>query len=368
MDSADKKILIVRLGAIGDVIRTLPALRALRANLPEAHLAWAVEDRASSLLLNHPDLDNVFILPRNEWQQRPLSVATLKQVRDFFRELRRERFDYVLDFHGLFKSGLVTYFSGGKTRIGYSQPFCREGNHLFTSRHVSLPAHKMNRVEKNLVLLTSLGLPLDHHDPIIPVSAEDEFLADSIINSSGRKPNRLKVVVHPGSSPQTPYKRWNHQRYAQLADSIIQRFGGTIFFTAGKAEQALVAKIIDCMTESECVICKTKTLTQLAAVIRKCDLYIGNDTAPMHLAAFMGTPVVALFGPTDRTENSPFGKGKSIVIQKDVSCNPCRKRTCDNLVCMNAIQVNDVLQAVEHILAATRGKPPYNSEQSCGDC
>ena len=351
MNITNERILIVRLGAIGDVIRTLPALRALRVNLPKAFIAWVVEDRAASLLLNHPDLDEVFVLPRKDWQRSPLSLGTLKQVRAFFLKLRARRFGYVLDFQGLFKSGLVSYFSGGQIRIGYGRPFSKEGNRFFSTRHVFLPTENINRVEKNLLLVKSLGLTIEDHAPIIPISAQDEAVADSIVGTGLQEQPRLRVVIHPGSSPQTPYKRWDYRRYAQLADNIIRQFEAKVFFTAGKDELQLLRKIIDLMGESEWVVCDTKTLTELAAVIRKCDVYVGNDTAPMHLAAFVGTPVIALFGPTDPTENSPFGKGPSIVIRKDVLCNPCRNRSCDNLVCMDAINVDEVIKALEHIIA-----------------
>jgi ADP-heptose:LPS heptosyltransferase len=104
------------------------------------------------------------------------------------------------------------------------------------------------------------------------------------------------------------------------------------------------------MKESQYFVCRTETLTQLAEAIRRSDIYIGNDTAPMHLAAFLGTPVIALFGPTDPIENAPYGKRESIIVRKDVGCNPCRNRECRNLICMDAIEVDDVLEAVDRIL------------------
>ena len=121
------------------------------------------------------------------------------------------------------------------------------------------------------------------------------------------------------------------------------------------------------MSESAWAVCETKTLTELAAVIQKCDVYIGNDTAPMHLAAFVGTPVIALFGPTDPIENAPFGKAPSIVVRKDVSCNPCRNRTCNNLVCMDAITVDEVVKAVERLIGKAAAQNTRGHSQSrCG--
>lgn len=350
MELSQKRILIVRLGAIGDVIRTLPALRALRANLPEAYISWVVEDRAASILKHHPDLNEVLVVPRKGWEHNKWSFMTIKEIQRFIRVLRKKAFDVALDFHGLFKSGLITFFSGAKERIGFSKSFSREGNFLFTNQHVSLPTQKMNRVERTLFLVKSLGLEVNGHAPIIPISQWDRQYADTVIPPEGPPFKGPLIVMHPGSSPKTLYKRWDYHRFAQLADILIQRYRGKIFFTAGQEEWGLIEDIAGEMEESHYVFCHTETLTQLAEVIRRSDLYIGNDTAPMHLAAFVGTPVVALFGPTDPIENAPYGKAPSVVIRKDVSCNPCRNRECRKLLCMDAIEVEAVLEPVEHIL------------------
>ena len=350
MTKISNRILIVRLGAIGDVIRTLPALRALRLNLPETYIAWAVEDRAASILKSHPDLNDVLVVPRKKWQHNPCSLETLKEVRLFIKNLRGEKFDTVLDFHGLFKSGLITFFSKAKNRVGFSRKFCKELNFLFTNNHVSLPSRKINRVEKNLLLIKSLGFEVTNHDPIIPISDEDRKFADAFIPPHKQPSRHCIILMHPGSSLSTPYKRWNFQRFARLADTLIQKHQAKILFTAGKDEWPLIKSITDQMEKSDYILCPTKTLTQLAEIIRRCDLYIGNDTAPMHLAAFLKTPVIALFGPTDPIENSPYGKGKVIMIRKDVSCNPCRKRNCQKGFCMDAIEVKEVVASAERIL------------------
>ncbi|MCD6353882.1 MAG: glycosyltransferase family 9 protein, partial [Proteobacteria bacterium] len=232
----------------------------------------------------------------------------------------------------------------------FSRKFCKEGNFLFTNNHVSLPVKKMNRVEKNLFLIKSLELEVANHDPIIPISDKDREFADTFIPAQETSSLRRLIIMHPGSSLSTPYKRWNHHRFSQLADTLIQKYQAKIFFTAGKDEWPLIKSITDQMTESDYVLCRTETLTQLAEIIRRCDLYIGNDTAPMHLAAFLGTPVIAIFGPTDPVENAPYGKGEVIMIRKDVSCNPCRKRECQKGLCMDAIEVKDVVESVERIL------------------
>lgn len=351
------RILIVRLGAIGDVIRTLPALRALRVNLPSAHIAWVVEDRAASLLVHHPDLNQVFVLPRKKWQQTWYRKETLQEAAAFVRTLRAQTFDLVLDFHGLFKSGLITRLSGGKERVGFARPFCKEGNFLFTTRQVSLPPHKINRVEKNLALVQALGLAIENHDPIIPVIAEDCRYVEDLLGAHPRSTPGPRIILHPGSSPSTPYKRWDLQRYARLADLLILHQQARIFFTAAKDEWDLITQVTSSMKSTAYLLAPTETLTQLAELIRRCDLYIGNDTSPMHLAAFVGTPVVALFGPTDPIENAPYGKAATIMLRKSLECNPCRNRQCSPPRCMDAISVEEAAEAATRILRNQADNP-----------
>jgi ADP-heptose:LPS heptosyltransferase len=221
---------------------------------------------------------------------------------------------------------------------------------LFINDKVFLPRHKINRVERNLLLVKHLGINIDEHTPIIPISEKDREVVSSKFFAQLSSFAGPKIIMHPGSSPGTPYKRWDPGRFAQVADNIIRKYGGKIFFTAGNNEQTLVNKITSKMNETNHVLCKTETITQLAESIRQCDLFIGNDTAPMHLAAFVGTPVIALFGPTDPIENAPFGKEEAIVLRKNVSCNPCRNRKCTNLVCMDAISAKEVTEAIDRIL------------------
>lgn len=348
--AGNSRILIVRLGAIGDVIRTLPALRALRVNLPDAHIAWVVEDRAASLLLNHPDLNQVFVLPRTKWQQAWYTGKTLQEVHAFLRTLRAQQFDLVLDFHGLLKSGLITRLCGGKERVGFARRFCKEGNFLFTTRHVSLPPYKINRVEKNLALVQALGLSIKQHDPVIPITAEDRRYVEGLLSAHPRATKGPGIVVHPGSSSSTPYKRWDVRRYAQLADLLIEQHQARVFFTAAKDEWGLISQVTGAMQHTDYLRSPTETLTQLAELIRRCDLYIGNDTSPMHLAAFIGTPVVAFFGPTDPIENAPYGKATTIMLRKSLECNPCRNRQCSPPRCMDAISVEEAAEAASHIL------------------
>ena len=177
------KILIVRLSAIGDVINTLPALQVLRTNFPKSFIAWVVEDRSRDLLIDHPQLDKVFVFERKKWRPGIRSLKswrrfsrTLKEVRSFVRQIKNEKFDLALDFQGNFKSGLTTYLSGARERVGFDKQTSKEANHLFLTQKIKLPTEPLNRVARNLHLLKSLGLNTREPTPVVflPATGQTE--------------------------------------------------------------------------------------------------------------------------------------------------------------------------------------------------
>jgi ADP-heptose:LPS heptosyltransferase len=150
-----------------------------------------------------------------------------------------------------------------------------------------------------------------------------------------------RVAIHPGSSPGTAYKRWLPERYGEVADQLAER-GHRVLFTWGPGEREAAEAIARGMKRPALIAPETPTLQHLAAVFRRCDLFIGNDTGPMHVAALSGTPVVAVFGPTDPVENAPYPGVPSAVVRRDVACG-CPKRKCLTRACFEAVTADDVL-------------------------
>ena len=348
-----RKILVIRLSAVGDVIRTLPAVKALKEKEPSSHIAWVVEEHSKSFLESQPEINEVILFPRKRWTKgikSPLTWwRTAREVRDFTKGLRQKRFDVALDFHGMLKSGLISFVSGAPTRIGFGQRSTKEGNFLFCNVRVELPRREINRYERNLLLLRGIGLEVKEVPGGLHIPPDDREEMDLFFGPSAALSSKPLIAIHPGTSVKTPYKRWMQDRYSQLADRLIRELESRVIFTWGPDELEWVEEIRKGMKGPSMLGPRTKSLTQLGEVYRRCNLYIGGDTGPMHVASLVGTPIVAIWGPTHPVVNEPFGK--HIMVRKEVGCNPCRKQFCKEVTCLTSVTVEDVFQAARELLS-----------------
>lgn len=351
MDS--RKVLILRLSAVGDVVRTLPAVKALKEHIPSSSITWIVEEPSQALLESQPEIDEVILFPRKRWTKGLKSFKgmgrTIREAWGFLADLRKKRFDVVFDFHGLLKSGLLSFFSGSPIRIGYDRKSTHEGNFLFSNRKVKLPKEKISRFQRNLTLLKGMGLEVREVGGRLYIPSEDREYVASFFNKISTPLKRPFIAIHPGTSPKTTYKRWMSDRYAQLADRLISELKATVVFTWGPEELEWVEGIRREMKEPSILGPRTESLTQLGEVFRGCDVYIGGDTGPMHIASLMEIPVVVIYGPTDPIVNEPLRH--HIKVIKEVGCNPCRKRSCKELTCLKMVTVDDVFKATKEILS-----------------
>lgn len=350
---SSKRILIVRLSAVGDVTHVLPTLRCLRQHYPYAHIAWLVEDRAAGLLEGHPNLDEIIVFPRRSWRNGvfgPIRLFnTASEVFNFFREIRTKGFEVAIDFQGNLKSGIMTFFSGAPLRIGFARGYCREFNHLFTNRHVTPPKERQHRIEKNLSLLTALGIEPVYERATINVSTEDRDLITRSLADHINSPGPL-VVIHPGTSQFGVYKRWPVKSFIELGNMLVKELGAQVMVSWGPGELNMAEEIVSGIKEGGCLAPKTVNLTQLAGVIGQSDLFISGDTGPMHIASVLGVPQVAIFGPKDPVICGPYNE-RSMVVRKEVECSPCTRRTCNNPVCITAITPEEVFAAAKELLA-----------------
>jgi len=350
-----KKILILRLSAVGDVIRTLPAVKTIKTNFPAASITWIVEEPSKALIESQPEIDEVILFPRRRWSEGIKSLKgwwkTIGEIRKFIQSLRKKKFDLVLDFHGILKSGLLSFLSGSPQRIGFERRSSKEGNFLFSNIKVKLPKERISRFERNFNLLKGIGLEVQPKDYPLLIPAEDRECVKSFFDQLFPPLKSPSIAIHPGTSPKTLYKRWLPDQYAQLADRLVREMEATVLFTWGPGELDWVKRIQGRMKESSVLGPHTISLTQLGEVYRHCDLYIGGDTGPMHIASLMGIPVVVIYGPTDPVLNEPFGPHRKVI--KNVGCNPCRDRSCKKLKCLEEITVDDVFKATKEVLSIT---------------
>lgn len=350
-----RKILILRLSAVGDVIRTLLAVKALKEHYPSSYIVWVVEEPSKNLLESQPEIDEVILFPRRKWAKGVKSLREMwktgKEVLKFILDIRRKRFDLVLDFHGILKSGLLSFLSGSSMRIGFHRKTGREGNFFFSNVRVALPEGRMNRFQKSFGLLKGLGLEIKDFKYGLYIPSKDCEYIGSFFNELPAQFRRPLIAIHPGTSPKTLSKRWMPDRYGRLADRLIRDLNAMVLFTWGPGEREVVKGIQEEMKEPSILGPETESLTQLGEIYRRCDLYVGGDTGPMLIASLMGIPVVVIYGGTDPILYEPLGQ--HINVRKEVGCNPCREWSCSELTCLKAISVDDVFKAVKEILSVT---------------
>ena len=282
MDS--HKILILRLSAVGDVIRTLPAIKALKEHTPSS-ITWIVEEPSKDLLESQPEVDEVFVSKgkvdaRNEIVKK--DVGTIGEMWEFIMGLRKRRFDVVLDFHGILKSGLLSFLSGSPKRIGYDRRSTKEGNFLFSNVKVKLPKERIGRFQRNLALLKGMGLVVKELKYSLYIPPEDQEYVESFFKTSSSLKRPL-IAIHPGTSTKALFKRWMPDQYAQLADRLTRELNATVLFTWGAGELEWVEGIRKEMKESSLLGPKTKSLTQLGEVYRPAIFILGEILDPCTL-------------------------------------------------------------------------------------
>lgn len=337
-------ILIVKLSAIGDVIHTLPSLAALRKLYPDAHITWVVEEAAADIIKNHPCLDRVLVSRRKSWLENFRNGKirrSLREIRTFFQELRQQPYDLVIDFHGLFKSALIALLSGGKRKLGYDS--LQELSGLFYNEKIPEDMNK-HAVDRYLDFPRYLGASLDRPEFSLPANNAAETMIQSVLEKHHLE-NKKFIAVNPVAYWET--KLWDYGKFALLADAIKTKLNVDVIFTG--SEKRSIEKIIALM-KSEAVNLGGKTsLPELAYLYKKAQLVITTDSGPMHLAAAVRTPVIALFGPTDPQRTGPYGKDHTI-IRTELPCSPCFLKHCRTKKCMLEISPEQVFSVVEERL------------------
>ena len=316
---------------MGDVIHALPVLATLRKHCPEAGIAWIVKNKFSDLLAGNPALTEIIPFDNNNFLQ-------------LIKILRKKKFDVALDLQGLFRSGILTYFSKAGHRIGFSKVNSRELSHIFYNHKVTPPQKTVHIVDKNLSLLEPLGISEYIYDFKVPISAQDLNFANDFFESRKLVPKRDKIIMlNPGAG--WPTKRWPAENFPRLADKLTKYSNANtkVIMSWGPQEKDIIENIKSNMN-NRIAIMPQSTIKQLAAIIKSCDLFVGSDTGPTHLAAALEIPVVSLYGPSDPERNGPYGT-KNIIIQKDIPCVSCWKRECDTIDCMKNISVDEVFEA-----------------------
>jgi heptosyltransferase-1 len=337
------RILLVKLSSFGDVLHTLPALEALRAAFPRGRITWLVEAAYAPLLARHPALDDVWLAPRlrpGEW----FSGANPVLVRDLLRRLRAQPFDLVVDFQGLLKSAIWVFLARSPRKVGYGGT--RELSYLALTDRVRPFDHEAHAVRRYLNLAHHLGA-----SPAPPNFRLDLGTDVDVSQFIPRGDSRPLAVLHPGA--RWASKLWPSASWARLARWLINERGFQVAITGSPADRELAARILaelaNLPSPALNLVGRT-SLAELAAVLRAARLAVTTDTGAMHLAAVLGTPVAALFGPTAPWRTGPWGQGHE-VLRLGLECSPCFQRRCSDPRCLQELTVESVTDACEKILS-----------------
>lgn len=334
------RFLIVRLSAIGDVVHGMPVACALRDTFPNAYIGWIVESVAAPLLEGHKALDTVIVVPRG-WLKSPGSVLQAR------RRLIADHYEVSIDLQGLTKSAFAAWLSGAKNRIGFSPPDGREISPWLNTDCYHASADHI--VDKNLELLSTYGVNNDKARFELPVSGDAAAKVDGWIGDTGMKDTY--GVVNPGAG--WPSKRWPPSRYAEVCEALHGRSGMKFVVTWAGTEERVMAESIVKLATDAAGLAPATDLRELAALLRRAAVFIGSDTGPLHIAAALGTPCIGLYGPMPAERNGPFG-AHCVVVQKMRIDGSARDRRRAGPESMDAIEVNDVLDAFEKLTAENR--------------
>jgi lipopolysaccharide heptosyltransferase I len=343
------RILIVKLGSIGDIIHTLPAVAAIRKAVPRAEISWVVERCASEILRDNPLLDRLIEVDTKALRRGLMSGETLRAPRQQLRRLRASAFDLALDFQGLLKSASIARLSGARRIYGFSREALREpASHLLLTK--SIPTSKnLHVIRKNVALASgALGISLsdDPDDFEFPIATDSSHKAEALRATPA---GADYAILNPGGG--WPTKLWSPERFGRLADELWSHHGLHSLITHGPGELELAETVLRASQsgKAQAVNVSLKGFYELA---RRAQVYVGGDTGPTHLAIAAGTPIVGLFGPTEWWRNGSLRAADICVERVDIDCRTdCHRRACSKWICMD-IEVERVFQAVEQRLTA----------------
>ncbi|OKY75411.1 MAG: lipopolysaccharide heptosyltransferase I [Desulfobulbaceae bacterium DB1] len=346
-------ILIVKTSAIGDVTHTLPALHALRRHYPAARIDWLIEEAASGLIVGHPALDRLLISKRRKWMDTllhgPGRLSAWRELTGFIRELRSRRYDLVIDFQGLLKSGIFVGLSRGRRKIGFGRGMDHaECSYLFLNEKVPPVDMNIHAVRRELLLLEAIGVTCD--EVVFDLPLQDGHFQEiaALLRAGGIDDPSRVVPINPQAT--WPTKLWDNGKFAQVGDWLADR-GLHVVYTGGRGDKMVIDDIITRMRCPAINLAGETSLKTLAALYKKAPLVISTDTGPMHIAAAVNTPVVAVFGSTAPWRTGPFGE-RHQVVRLDLPCSPCLKKECRHHSCMEKLPAEAVIDAVQKILSA----------------
>ncbi|HQP10832.1 MAG TPA: glycosyltransferase family 9 protein, partial [Candidatus Omnitrophota bacterium] len=298
-----KKILIINIFGLGDVLFTTPVISNIKSNYPDAYIGYICNRRCALLLGQNTKVNRFFIYERDDFREiyKASKIAFIRKFRSFLREVKNEKFDLVLDVSLSRGTSFLAWLIGIKQRVGFN--YKRRG--LFLNQQIPLKGYENKHVvEYYLELLRGLGAVIGSRELELPLGKDDLDWAERFISSHAQLSNGNPVIgLVPGGGAswgaESFYKRWPAPKYAKLADKLIEKFSATIILMGDQSELDLCKRVSEAMSHRPIMACGQTNISQFAALARKCSLMIVNDGGPLHVAVAAGTRTVSIFGPVD---------------------------------------------------------------------
>jgi lipopolysaccharide heptosyltransferase II len=333
-----ERILIVNVNWLGDTLFATPFIRAVREKYPKAHIAVITHPRCCEILEGNPNIDEIIIYDEKKQHKSLLGKFSM------ISHVRSKKFDAAFILRKSLSRTLLLLFSKIPVRIGYGS---RRAGFLLTKK-AEAPAMRLHKVKYFLNLAKAAGMETKNENYEIFISDKDMENGKNILEAAGVK-NKEFIALNAGGN--WGPKRWPAENFAELGDKISEKLKIAVVLTGAEKDMALVENIASLMKHKPFILCGKTNLKTLGAVFKKAMCVVSNDSGPMHIAAAVKAPVVAVFGPTSAELTGPHGGGKCKVARKDIGCKiPCYDFKCEDNRCMKAVNVEDVWRALHEIV------------------
>ena len=369
------RILLIKPSALGDVVHTIPVLVKLRARYPRARIDWLITPENAEIVRCHPALSNVVLFARRDFSKRGRRWRALLAFFDLLKQIRRAKYDLVIDMHGQVRSALFALISGARVRIGFDRPIrrsltvsaehdlrnvpshgwrgAREGSWIAYTHRIPIPTLDVHAIDRYLWVAPLLGLDDDPPDLTIHLSSDTVRNVERLLKEHGVHADVPLVVLVPGTIWET--KHWTIEGFAGVARTFLS--DGFAVALAGTERDQQRCRQIAAAAPGVCDLSGKTTPAELAALIRRAEVAVTNDSGSMHVAASLRKPMVSVFGPTNPVHIGPYERSES-VVRVDLPCSPCNYRRLSQCpfdhACMKQVTSEMVVERVQKIFATMK--------------
>ena len=373
------RILLIKPSALGDVVHTLPVLVKLRARYPRAQIDWLITPENAEVVRYHPALSNVVLFARRDFSKRGRRWRAFVSFFDLLKQIRSAKYELIIDMHGQVRSAFFALISGARVRIGFDRPVkrgltvsaehdlknipshgwrgAREGSWIAYTHRIPIPTLDVHAIDRYLWVAPLLGLDDNPPDLTIHLSPQATNKVNRLLAEHGVPASKPLVVLVPGTIWET--KHWTIEGFAGVARQFLQ--DGFAVALAGTTRDQQRCRQIAAAAPGTCDLSGKTTPADLAALIRRAEVAVTNDSGSMHVAASLGKPMVSVFGPTNPVHIGPYERPES-VVRLDLPCSPCNYRRLSQCpfdhACMKQVTSAMVVERVRKILSTAKSHPP----------